>query len=171
MDAGSSEDINNNSDNSDPCYIGSSADEIPITKSAFKFQFQYRINGIGLTKGSMDDKLTSGVYTPHVPFNLLSWRLHVYPSGIDDNCKGYVTVQLELIGKNKQNTFDEALRNITFKIGILNHANRLIVTYAQTANFSERNLSFPMNFHKLYFFSPLKNECTAPLTNDTLILR
>lgn len=171
MDAVSGDDINNNKDISDPCDIDNSSDEIPITKSAFKFQFQYRINGIGLTKGNLDDKLTSQVYTPHVPFNLLSWRLHVYPFGIDDNCKGYVTVQLELMSKNKQKPLEDALRNITFKIGILNHANRLIAANVQTANFSERNLSFPMNFYKLPFFSALKNECTAPLTNDTLILR
>ena len=166
------EDINNNlNDNAKTSSnIGekNGLADIPIAKSSFKFHFQHRVSGIGLTKKT-GEKSLSPVNTAPVPFNCLSWRLHVYPAGINDLAKGYVSVQLEV--KKNCKLPSDALRQMTFKIGILNHANRLITSKVSTANFAQNDLSCPLNFPKLHLFSTLKNECAAPLTNDTLILR
>ena len=159
------EDINNNINPIDHNANNSIVD-IPIAKSSLKFQFQHRV--IGLTKKT-GEKSLSPLHTAPVPFNSLSWRLHIYPSGINDLTKGYVSVQLEL--KRNCKLPSEALRQITFKIGILNHANRLITSKVSTANFTENDFTRPLNFTKLHLLSTLKNECSAPLTNDTLILR
>ena len=100
--------------------------KIPIVKSSLEFQFQYRV--IGLTKQPGE----KSPLTP-VPFNSLSWRLHVYPCVINDLTKDSVSVQLEL--KKNCKVPSEALRQITFKIEILSQVNRLITSKVSTTNF------------------------------------